>query len=123
MERQLALIMVESGLDHFKAERAAKRMIDFINEKVDQEAKSKTGLTAKERKLICDLLEMASAEFSNHGCNDIEQDMWEGWTIEERKQFVKSYYEYNGDLNEYDENHLELADWELMNYMVHKLKS
>lgn len=36
LEQQLARIMVESGLDHFKAEQASKRMIDFFNEKVNE---------------------------------------------------------------------------------------
>lgn len=122
MERQLASIMVESGLDHFKAERAAKRMIDFINHKLEEEIKSKTGLSKKERSLVCDLLQMASNEFANHGCNDVDKDTWEEWTIEERKDFVKSYYEFNGEPHEFDENHLELTDWELINFMIHKLK-
>lgn len=113
--------MVESGLDHFKAERAAKRMIDFINEKINESVAKRDGLTEKERKLAADLLELAKDEFENHTCNDVEEGIWEGWTIEQRKQFLKEYHEWSGQLHE--ENDFYIGDWEIMIFLAHKLKN
>lgn len=78
-------------------------------------------MKSKEIKLISKLLEMASDEFSNHGCNDVEDSFYEGWTIEERIQLVKEFHEYNGDPEEFNENFLYLGDDILMSFFAHKL--
>ena len=42
-------------------------------------------MTEKEKKLTKDLLEIASDQFSNNGCNDVDDELYNGWTLEERK--------------------------------------
>ena len=74
-----------------------------------------------EKKLASELLEMASNEFGNHGCNDVDESIYDGWSIDERRRFVKEFHEWNGDPEEYDENFLHLQDFSLMNFMAHKL--
>jgi len=78
-------------------------------------------MTDKEKILASYFLNLASDEFGNHGCNDVEQSVWNNWTIEERQQFVKEFHEYNGDPEEYDPNFLYLPDFVLMGFLSHKL--
>lgn len=80
-------------------------------------------MNTKENKLAAELLGLASQTFGNHRCNDVDESYFEGWTIEERRQFVKEYHEYNGDPEEYDENYLYIPDYALMDFMAHKLSN
>lgn len=80
-------------------------------------------MTRKENKLASYFLELASDEFGNHGCNDVEDEVWENWTLEERQKFIKEYHEWNGDPEEYDENYLHLPDFAIMSFLSHKLNS
>jgi len=80
-------------------------------------------MNAKEKALAAKMLEMASDEFGNHGCNDVDESFWEGWTRDERIEFVKQYHEYNGDPEEFTPNHLHLPDFAIMGFLAHKLKN
>lgn len=73
----------------------------------------------KELKLAAKFLELSSEEFTDHGCNDVSEEYWEGWTIEERQEFVKGYYEYNGDPDVYDPEYLHLPDYAIMGYLAY----
>jgi len=76
----------------------------------------------KEKLLAAKLLDMADLHYSNHGCNDVDDSFYEGWTIEERRTLVKEYYEWNKEPGEYNENYLHLPDFCLMGLLSHKLK-
>ena len=78
-------------------------------------------MNKKELKLVADLLYMASAEFCNHGCNDLPEEFWKGWSKEEKQGLVKQYHEYNGDLEDYNPEYLELQDWALMDLLRDKI--
>jgi hypothetical protein len=80
------------------------------------------GMTRKEKLLIAKFLDLAADEFGNHGCNDVEKSIWDGWTIAERRKFVKEYYEYNGEPEEYDPDNLHLPDFCIMDYGAAKLR-
>jgi hypothetical protein len=75
-------------------------------------------INPKERKLIGDLLELASSEFSNHCCNDAPDDLFEGWTEEEKINLDKRMHEANGDPEEHDPNCVCFMDWWLMSYFA-----
>lgn len=79
-------------------------------------------MNTKEKKLASVLLDMASSEFGHHGCNDVDEKIYEGWSIEERRALVKAFHEYNGDPQEYDENHLHIPDFALMGFFSDKLE-
>jgi hypothetical protein len=79
-------------------------------------------MTKNELKLASRLLKMAAKEFSKHGCNDIPEEFWKTWILEERKDFIRSYYECNGELDDYNENHLHLGDFVLMDFLADKLR-
>lgn len=64
------------------------------------------------------MLELAAEEFGNHGCNDIDSSFWEEMTLEERKEFVKKYHEFNGDPQDFDEDFLELPDFAVMGFLA-----
>jgi len=79
-------------------------------------------MNKKEKAIAAKLMQMARDEFGDHGCNDLDSDFWDGWTIDERKQFIREYHEYNGDPEEFDENYLHLPDYAVMGFMAHKLR-
>lgn len=80
-------------------------------------------LTKNELRLAGKMLELASEAFSNHGCNDVEDSVYDGWTLEERQQFVKDFHEHNGDPQEYNPKYLHLGDSFIMSYLADRLMS
>jgi len=76
----------------------------------------------KHLELVAKMLDLASDSFGNNCCNDIEDSIYEGWTLEERRQFVKEYHEYNGDPEKYDENFLHIGDYAIMGFFANKLR-
>jgi hypothetical protein len=80
-------------------------------------------MNTKEKKLASSMLDMASYEFGNHGCNDVNDSVYKDWTLEERRQFIKEFHEYNGDIEEYNENILHLPDFAIMRFLSYKLKN
>lgn len=76
----------------------------------------------KEEQLAAYFLDLAAEEFSNHGCNDVEEEVWKDWTKEERQKFVKEYHEWNHEPQEYDLNHLHLDDTSIMRFLAYKLE-
>ena len=80
-------------------------------------------MNEKEIKLAIEFLHMASDEFGNHGCNDVEEKLWDGWTKEERQKFVKEFHENNGDPEEYTPDFLHIPDFAIMDFLAYQLKS
>jgi len=81
-------------------------------------------MNQKEKQLAAKMLELASETFSNHGCNDVEESVYEGWTLQERQQFVKEYHQWNEhreDPIDYDPNFLHLGDSTIMSFLAYKL--
>ena len=83
-------------------------------------------LSNLELKLISELLEMASSEFSNHGCNDFVLD-----ATDENKDLICKIIEENGD-SEWEEHAADVRskkdkiyfyDWWLMSYFARKCKN
>lgn len=64
----------------------------------------------KEKSLAANLLNIASDEFGNHGCNDVSEQVFKDWSLNERQKFVKEFHEWNGDPDEYNENFLHIPD-------------
>ena len=80
-------------------------------------------MTQKEKQMAAYLLYKARNEFSNHGCNDVDDEIYKGWSLEERRALVKDFHNYNGDPEEYNPDFLHLHDYALMGYFSHKLES
>ena len=80
-------------------------------------------ISKKELSLAAKMLELASDNFSNHGCNDVDENVYDGWTSEERQQFVKEFHEWNGDPEEYEETFLHLGDSTIMSFLAAKLEA
>jgi len=80
-------------------------------------------MTKKELLLISHLLEIASDEFGNHGCNDFK--LSDFFSEEECVKFDKEYHEWNGDPDEHDSQYARsgwFQDYAVMSYYSHKLK-
>lgn len=76
-------------------------------------------LSPKEMILAARLLQSASNEFANHGCND-----WKfphTWNQEEKEEFVKAFHDYNGDPEEFNPEWLNLHDYAVMSFLADKL--
>ena len=78
-------------------------------------------MTNKEILLAAKVLDIADEEFSHYGCNDLEESVYDGWSLEERQEFVKEFHNWNGDPEEYDEDMLDLPDFAVMAFLSHKL--
>ena len=76
-------------------------------------------INKKELALAAKMLKLASDEFSNHGCNDVDENAYSGWTLEERKEFAKDFHKWNGDP---EETFFHLADWTIMSFLAAKLE-
>jgi len=85
-------------------------------------------LTKLERRIIADLLELASDKFCNHGCNDYYLP-GKGLSLEERRELILEMAYENDDPDEisYLENEEKCfdytQDWRLMSYFAGKLIS
>ena len=82
-----------------------------------------SNIGGKELSLTAKLLDLASNQFSRHGCNDLSESVYEGWSIEDKKKFVREYHEWNGDPEEFDEDFLYLPDYAIMRFLAHKIKA
>lgn len=79
-------------------------------------------MNIKEKELAAKMLKLASDYFGNHGCNDVEESVYDGWTKEERQHFVKEFEEWNGSPQDYNPDDLHLPDWAIMSFLAFKLK-
>lgn len=79
-------------------------------------------MTDKEKKLAADLLKLAADQFANHGCNDIDQKLLEGWTEKERQDLMRDYEIVNSNGRDYEEGDKIQEDWIAMLAMAYKLE-
>ena len=79
-------------------------------------------MTCKEKLMAAYWLDEASNLYGNHGCNDIPKRVWDGWSIKERKQFVKDFGGFNGDPEDYDPDEIDLPDFCVMSLLADKLR-
>jgi len=80
-------------------------------------------MTGKELKLVADLLDLASDEFSNHGCYDVDDSLYEGWTKKEKTELCKYGCMVNNDPDEYEDGDEIAFDWVLMYVLAEKIRS
>jgi len=65
------------------------------------------------------LLDQASEQFSNHGCNDLDEEVLKAITNkEELTKDIRNWFDDDG----HPENINQVADWTLMDYISEKLK-
>jgi len=76
-------------------------------------------MTQKEMRMAAELLRTAADEFANHGCNDLDPEVYLGWTDQEKANLSLYYHTINGDPEE-AENEIN-EDWIAMLAMSHKL--
>jgi len=79
------------------------------------------GMKVNELRLAAAMLKIASEKFSNHGCNDVDEKLYEGWTDEERQQLIKDINEWDGD-EDGPSDVTYIPDWVLMAYLSDKIK-
>ena len=72
----------------------------------------------KEKELLAKLVDIASDEFVNHGCNDVEDSFFDGWTIEERQNLFQEYYEWDGGPEGYNNHFFHLEDYAIMRFLA-----
>ena len=64
-----------------------KRFLEML-ENIKAQPESPT-MKPHEKLLAAQMLRLASDEFTSHGCNDVDDLVYEGWTLDQRKEFVK----------------------------------
>lgn len=78
-------------------------------------------LTKQEIEIAATLLDMASEQFSNHGCNDFEFP--ESWTQQQCDDFTLAMHKWNGDPEEHEPGSRFTMDWFAMDFLAAKLRS
>ncbi len=75
------------------------------------------------RKLVAHLLEMASDEFSNHGCNELDLKAFVP-DVEDRRALMKELEAWNNSPDEYDPKakYEDSDDWLLMRFFADKIR-
>ena len=122
MQQQLVSIMVECGLDHYKSEQAAGRIVNMLDNKANEAVDKHDDLSKKEKNLIADLLLVAKNKFREDSWNDVDEGIWDGWTRHERKELLKSYYTYIGNKADLDDDQLQISIREWMSFFADKLQ-
>ena len=82
-------------------------------------------MTPKLMLLTAKMLRLASEEFSNHCCNDMDQDILKeiGFTEEEKEEICADYKEYNGCGDPtYEPKFDWIMDCGWMNFLANKLE-
>jgi len=75
-------------------------------------------------KLAAKMLELAENEFTNHGCNDLDEDVLEVAKELNEKEFCNEFRIWNGNPDEdYPQNFDQIGDSSLMHFLADKLKS
>lgn len=80
-------------------------------------------MTNQEKELAAHLLKVAADKFAGYICNDINLEELIP-DVEDRRQLVKEFYEWNGDPKEFnpESNYEYFYDFLLMDFMAAKLK-
>lgn len=80
---------------------------------------------SKDYLIISNLLRMASDEFSNKNCNDIDSELIHNLTEKEKDELLSEINKWNGNTLEgcnFESVH-EIPDFILMNFYADKLQS
>jgi hypothetical protein len=78
-------------------------------------------LSPGEQKILLELVEVASQQLSNNGCNDF--DLSEHLSEAEVDKLAQEYHAYNGDPGEFrpdEDNSLAVPDFALISYLTKK---
>jgi hypothetical protein len=76
-------------------------------------------MTKKEIKMAAELLRTAADTFAGYSCNDIEEQLYLGWTDKEKSDLSLYYHTKNGDPEEAEGEIKE--DWIAMLAIAYKL--
>jgi len=82
----------------------------------------------KELEIMIYYLEEAIADYGDHGCNDLPDKIFKGWTKEEKeelKQGFKEWYDSNHEWEYCEGEKFEaegIPNHELVLYFIHKYK-
>lgn len=72
-------------------------------------------------KLISKILNLASDDLSNNGCNDIEDEFFTDISVEEKRKMFKELHDWNKTPEDYDPTDLWTSDWLLAKFLAHKV--
>ena len=82
-------------------------------------------MNKKEMMLLSLFLKECKEEFSNHGCNDVPDEFYSGWSDEEIKEFNHKLNLYNGISDKNDDQYVNDAyyyDWWVLGYFAEECK-
>jgi hypothetical protein len=80
-------------------------------------------MTNKELKLAAELLRLSADRFANHICNDIDDDLFKGWTKAEKEELAKDYERVNSNLTDWEKGDVITEDWIAMLAMAQKIEA
>jgi len=68
------------------------------------------------------LLNMASEEFGNHGCNDMDMSVFESVSVQARTEMTAAFNEWNGSAGEDEIQFTHIGDWAWMAFLAARLE-
>ncbi len=74
----------------------------------------------RERELMVKYLNLMGDEYANHGCNDLDKDIFNSWTVSEKKEYLKKFNEWNctPDIMNLE----DVPDYGLIKFLAFRLK-
>lgn len=75
----------------------------------------------KLKEMLAKFIDLAADELGNNGCNDVDESFYDGWSVEERQEFVKEFHDWNGNPQDYDPEYLDLPDFAIMRFLKDKI--
>jgi len=90
-----------------------------LEKKANNKEQMMSTLSEHEKTMVKAFLQNYSDVLGNRACND-----WEfpnDWTHKEKVNFVEAYHKWNGDPEEFDENHLSLPDFAIVSFLASKI--
>lgn len=86
--------------------------------------KTKDLMTSKELFLAADLLDLACSAFCEHGCNDIDPEVFSSFSQNEKNRLLISFHKYNNDTAENRETDpAAIPDFAWMSFLSGCLRS
>lgn len=76
----------------------------------------------REKRFVAALLELAGEQFSNHGCNDLPEEVVNLLTPLDREYLQLAWHKWNGDISEYEKDCFFTLDWLWMQYFADLLR-
>ena len=80
-------------------------------------------MTIKEIRLAASMLQYASSQGDAVEWKDVPEEIWEGWTMPERRKIIREFYRHgNGMVTSEERKETNLICFQLMQLLAYKME-